>query len=130
MAQLIVAVFCAQIGLVLNSPSVGEPFSLRVGEWADVEGTGFSLTFAQVTQDSRCPKDVLCVVAGEAVVVLVVTAGGEQTKLTFKVPPAGSDKQRVEDYRLTILKLEPEVESGKVIEPSSYIAQIVVDEIS
>ena len=79
---------------------------------------------------ARCPKDVLCIVAGEATVVLVVMAGGEATKLTFKVPPGGSDEQRVEDYRVTILKLDPEVESGKVIEPSSYIAEIVVDEIS
>ena len=47
-----------------------EPFSLAVGETVTADGTDLSLTFAAVPRDSRCPRDVTCIVAGEAVVVL------------------------------------------------------------
>ena len=68
-----------------------EPFSLAVGETVTVDGTDLSLTFAAVPRDSRCPRDVTCIVAGEAVVVLEARLGGQETELTFKVPPEGPE---------------------------------------
>ena len=105
---------------------MGESFSLRVGESASVAGADLSLTFSAVDQDSRCPKDVNCIVAGEAVLVFEALISGERVDLTFKVPPGGGDAQNVENLTITILELKPETESGKRIEPSSYVAKLVV----
>ena len=103
-----------------------ESFSLAVGETASVEGTDFSLRFAAVTRDSRCPKDVTCIVAGEAVVVFVARVGGEDSELTFKVPPRSKDEQAFGRFTIAIVELEPETDSTKKIDASDYVAAVVV----
>lgn len=108
------------------APSIGEPFSLAVGESASVKGANLSLTFTAVTQDSRCPKDANCIVAGEAIVVLEALSGDARTDLSFKVPPDGGDAKGLEELTITITELDPQTESGKRIEPASYVAKVVV----
>ena len=49
--------------------ALGTPFTLRLGESADVEGR-LRLTALAVTEDSRCPIDVVCVWAGDAAVAI------------------------------------------------------------
>ncbi len=113
---------------VLSSGSAGveESFSLAVGETASVEGIDFSLRFAAVTRDSRCPKDVSCIVAGEAVVVFVARVGAEDSELTFNVPPGGKDEQAFDRFTIAIVELEPETDSTKKIDASDYVATVVV----
>ncbi len=116
---------------VLSSGYAGvdDSFSLAVGETASVEGTDLSLTFDAVTRDSRCPKDVSCIVAGEAVVVFVARLGGEHSELTFKVPPGGpgrKDEQALDRFTITIVELEPETDSTTKIDASDYVATVVV----
>ena len=140
MKKLIALTCLAQLGILMigthcaptsssavEAQSIGEPFFLRIGESASVEGADLSLTFSAVTQDSRCPEDVDCVVAGEAVVVIDALSSGEHTELTFKVPPRGSDAQELEDLTITIVELSPEPESGKRMEPSNYVAKLLVN---
>ena len=109
-----------------------EPFSLAVGETVTVDGTDLSLTFAAVPRDSRCPRDVTCIVAGEAVVVLEARLGGQETELTFKVPPegpegpGGEDEQELDGFTIIVVELEPETNSTKKIDPSDYVATVVV----
>ena len=40
--------------------------TLAVGDTVVVDGSDMSLTFVGVPRDSRCPRDVQCIVAGEA----------------------------------------------------------------
>ena len=67
-----------------------------------------------------------CVVAGEAVVVFEVLAGGERTELTFTVSPSGGDTKQLEGFTISITELEPQPESGKPIDASSYTASVTV----
>lgn len=48
---------------------LGAPFTLRMGESADVDGQ-LRLTALAITEDSRCPLDVVCVWAGDAAVAI------------------------------------------------------------
>ena len=109
-----------------------EPFSLAVGETVTMDGTDLVLTFAAVPRDSRCPRDVNCIVAGEVVFVFVARAGGEDSELTFKVPPGGREapeskaEQALDRFTITIVELEPETDSTKKIDASDYVATVVV----
>ena len=105
---------------------IDESFSLAVGETASVEGTDLSLRFVAVTRDSRCPKDVSCIVAGEAVVVLGARVGAEDSELMFKVPPGGKDEQAFGRFTIAIVELEPETDSTKNIDAFDYVATVVV----
>lgn len=114
---------CVEVG----QESLDESFTLRVGEITRVESAGIEIKFEEVVSDSRCPRDVNCIRAGEAVVRLSVEAGaGQNEPLQLKVPPAGSDSARFRDLLITILELNPQTESGKRIDPSAYEARVRV----
>ena len=84
-----------------------------------------ALTFKAVTRDSRCPKDVRCIRAGEAVVVLELRDGSHETStLTFDVPPGGGASQSLRGYRIDIVSLDPQAEADVEIAPRDYTATI------
>ncbi|HEY7819160.1 MAG TPA: hypothetical protein VIG29_13130 [Vicinamibacteria bacterium] len=107
---------------------LGEAFTLELGTSVRIEEADLTLGFEEVGSDSRCPKDVNCIQAGEALVQLSVAAGaGEKTILEFSVPPGGaSPAAKFQDLLVTVLELEPQKESEKSIDPSSYVAKVKV----
>jgi hypothetical protein len=97
---------------------------LAVGGSRQIAGTEVTLTFRAV-EDSRCPKGVTCVWAGDAAIELRVTSptasvsytlhtndesarrvehDGLRIQLVSLTPePAGDEKPRQEEYRVTLL---------------------------
>jgi hypothetical protein len=72
-------------------PSVvrGAVASLPLGGTVRVEGTDVHVTFERVVQDSRCPRNVTCVWAGEATVELRFRAADGSERLITLVIPGG-----------------------------------------
>jgi hypothetical protein len=103
-----------------------QSYSLEIGERVDAEEIGLSITFIGVPRDSRCPRDVQCIVAGEAHVVFDVERGAESAELTFKVPPGGSDERELDGVTITLVTLEPETNSTEKIEAADYVATVAV----
>jgi len=98
---------------------------LRVGDVVQIDGSGAGMTFKAVQRDSRCPKGVRCIRAGEAVVVLELREGADETStLTFDVPPDGGASQSVRGYRIEILSLDPQAEADVEIAPRDYTSTI------
>jgi hypothetical protein len=64
--------------------------SLQLVEKAHLVYEGHKVHFEKVISDSRCPKDVTCVMAGWAMVKLTVTAAGDKNAHSFdlKIPAA------------------------------------------
>lgn len=89
------------------APLTGQPFTLQPGETALVQNTDLALNFENVTQDSRCPKDVQCVWSGEAVIALLATrAGQEPHRLELSTLPEKS-RANVFDYLVELRLVEP-----------------------
>ena len=103
-----------------------EPFPLAIGETARLDDAELLLTFREVTRDSRCPKEVSCIVAGSGVVRFDAVVAGETTTLTFEIPPGGEDAQSLGGLTVMLTALEPEPEAGKKMERSRYVAKLVV----
>ena len=81
-----------------RAETLDSSFEMAVSERVVIPGH-IALEFREVTQDSRCPRGVQCVHAGEAIVVLDVTLGVEApTPVTFEVPPSEGTSMRVGDY--------------------------------
>ncbi len=106
-------------------------FRLRLGQTALIEGTGFTISFTGVDEDSRCPKDVLCVRAGQATVTLAVARGGHDLGTINLTSPASDEfpgSQVIEAYILQLVNVEPYPESSHAISWQDYIVTLVVSQ--
>jgi len=92
LATLLVAwlAACAAAGPITSQPIEGP---VRLGEIAAVDGP--KVRPDRVIEDSRCPAEVQCVVAGRLIVRATVLGGGwsKQIDLTLGVPVAVADGQ-------------------------------------
>jgi len=101
--------------------ALGEPFKLKIGQTAAVEGTSLTVRMQAVPADSRCPTDVQCVWSGNARVDL--RAGGTDVPVnTHEEPHAAA----VGDYRIELLDLAPQPKSTESIAASSYEATLLI----
>ena len=103
----------------------GQPFDLRVGDSA-LTTDDLRIRFDTVRSDSRCPLDALCVRAGEAVIALTISRGGEiPVGRELDTTPARSSTT-FQNFTITLLSLQPYPRSGRQIQPGDYVATLVV----
>lgn len=81
---------------------------LRLGERIEVAGTGWTLRFAQVLEDSRCPTDAQCIWAGRVVVRLLGEhQDGRVAALTLTLGPGGESTGLIGDLPIEAGAIEP-----------------------
>lgn len=95
--------------IVLQSPA---DVQLKVGESATLDRGALTVTLLAVTEDSRCPKDVLCVWSGQAVVALHVELDGlDRGEAKATLLPGRRDQPHlaatVDRYVLTLTDVQP-----------------------
>lgn len=101
----------------------GREFQLAVGETARIEGTSSRILFRSVMNDSRCPADVQCVWAGNARVVLTLSAQGKPDSALSINTAIEPRSATVSGYVLRVTGLSPVPRSGTAIPASSYVAK-------
>jgi hypothetical protein len=101
----------------------GAEVTLAPGETASVNAAEIKVRFISVIDDSRCPRDVTCVWAGEVRLLLEMqTARGPQP---IEIRERGS--AIAGGYRVTLLQVEPQPMSTAKIAPQEYRAKIVIE---
>jgi hypothetical protein len=109
---------CAATGDI--TASLGQEFTLPVGQKAVIEGEDLSIKFVEVIGDSRCAAGVECVWAGEAQCRLRFTYVGSLADMVIVQP--GGDVEST-DYFIMYkvkFKLEPYPQEGQQIAASDY----------
>ncbi len=107
--------------------SPGRAFTLAPGQTARVRDEALSIRFVRVTADSRCPRNVVCVRAGDVTSEVEIT-DAIGTKLLTIVQEATVDSGAhtvYKDYELTT-SVEPYPVSGQTIPPLNYRMTITV----
>lgn len=79
-----------------------------------------SVKFIKVISDSRCPKQVHCVWAGEAKVLLGITTNGKYFEKEVIVSGGGTVFALTEDLRMEVSHLRPYPETGAGIPAEEY----------
>jgi hypothetical protein len=100
--------------------SLGQEFTLPVGETASIEGESLTIKFIEVISDSRCPEGVECIWEGEAQCRLHFKVAGSPAEMVI-VQPGGGAAAR--DYFIQYkidFRLEPYPQEGQQIAPSDY----------
>lgn len=107
----------------------GTPFVFGVGDTMAVGGDGLTLRFEGVSDDSRCPVDVVCITAGDARVALRAQAPSQDVRTLELIVLGGGGSQATEyagRFMVQVTKLEPAPMSTTPIPPNAYRATLVV----
>ena len=101
------------------------PFTLAPGQSASIADASLSVQFVRVSSDSRCPADVVCIQAGDAVVQVRVTGGGT---VDYELHTNDQTRSSVAHgaVRIELVRLEPYPFSNSAIDPASYRATLVL----
>jgi hypothetical protein len=119
LAILLLAAGCSSPSVVKASP--GQEFSLAVSQRAELTGEDLTVTFKDVSEDSRCPKNVVCIWEGRAVCNLTVQKAGVTGELVLTQPglTLAPTTQDYQGYQYSF-SVEPYPEAGKSIAKSDY----------
>lgn len=104
----------------------GHEFEIAVGQEAQIRDTPVTLRFRGISQDSRCPSDVQCVWAGNAVAQFTLSSGvgpASEINLNTTLDPKSAV---FSGYRITLVGLSPVPRSGSTIPQASYVATLTV----
>lgn len=110
-----------EVPAVLN-----EPFTLAPGQTAVLAEEGLSVTFVRVLDDTRCPVDQYCVVAGDATMSVRAAQVGTVPRtltLTLWDDPLAVD---YEGFSIDVQQLMPDRVSNRTIRPEDYRVRLLV----
>lgn len=101
--------------------ALGQEFTLTPGDSAMLTGENLTITFEEIIEDSRCPKNVTCIWEGRVSAMLTVEKNGNrgQTVLTAPGLTSGPFALKYEEYTLTF-QVNPYPEAGKTINKGDY----------
>ena len=116
-----------------NGPGkVGTPFSIDF-QFKKQVANGLSITFEEVTTDSRCPCEAECIWAGEISVKIKMTANGTAfTKLFtlegYEGDSGGAYEVDFEGYTIKLMDVLPYPCNGEPNTNSDYSIEVLVTE--
>lgn len=111
-----------------NSVSPGQEFTLPAGRSVTVTGENMTVKFAGVTSDSRSPKGVQTVWAGEAKIQLEITREGVTSNVTVtEIGNTQGYTQTVYDKYVFSTRLQPYPEADKPPKTDEYRLLVKID---
>jgi hypothetical protein len=106
--------------------ALNERFTLAPGESARIDRSQVRLEFTDVTGDSRCPADAICIQGGDAVVRVRATAGSAASTLELHTGDSSRAAGTFQGLRVELMELQPYPFSSRTIAPGDYRATLRV----
>jgi len=110
-------------------PTLDKQFDLKAGQTIIVKSENITVNLLEVTGDSRCPSDVVCIWAGQVSLIVNATKNGENlgdVTLTLGFSNPDLSVKNVGGYYIKVIAVNPYPVSTHKIEQSEYIATLVV----
>lgn len=114
------------VAAAAQAPELEQPFTLKPGDAVLVGPERVEVGFKQVVSDSRCPRDVQCIQAGEAVVLAEVMRSGKARLLVHVKTTPNDASAAVGGFVLTLTNLLPIPLASRPPRPSEYRATFVL----
>ena len=107
--------------------SLGEEFSVNIGQTARIDSEDLEIEFIDIVGDSRCPKGVTCIWAGEVTAKVAINTGNSLDELLLTEHGLSNGKATAvyQKYRL-VYHVEPYPEQGITIAKDQYQLLIMV----
>ena len=131
--RLFLAVLCLLVVTACDEqnpvgPTVGmnERFTLAPGEVATVRDADLNVQFVDVTGDSRCPADAICIQGGDALVNIRVLDNGATSAYELHTGDSSRATVTHKQVRIALVELAPYPFSSRTIAPGEYRATLTV----
>ncbi len=106
---------------------IGSEFELSINHSAEIKSEDITVTFFNVTSDSRCPSDVTCIWQGQAGIEFGVQKGGVESTVSLSIGGDSIPEESIFDaYLIQLVDLSPYPISTKIIQPEDYTATIKI----
>jgi len=112
-------------GFTLAAAQRTETFRVRVNHGKNAARGRINVRFLKMIEDSRCPRDVQCIQAGNAKIRIRVSKGRRAEILTLNTDRR-NDVATFGGYEFRLTALTPEPRSNIRINPNGYVATIEV----
>lgn len=117
---LVLALACARSSPPTTVVAVDQDVVLAPGQLVEVANSRVRLTFERVSNDSRCPSDVVCVWAGNATAHIRVTNNGDLPR-EFALNSTTAPREATFDgFVAKFVSLAPAPVSTTSIDPKDY----------
>jgi len=122
---LLAATACDEKSPVGPTVPLNERFTLARGEAARVDGADLRVQFVEVTGDSRCPADAVCIQGGDALVHVRVI---DDSTTAYELHTGDTSKAAVthQQVRIALVDLQPFPFSSRTIAQDEYRATFTV----
>lgn len=111
---LLLAAIVPRCSTARATHALGEPVSIGLGKSADFDG-GPRITFTSLVKDSRCPKGVTCIQAGEAVVELIGSSRKDETEIVHVSSVRTKNRVEVAGFTVELLDVSSNEHGGKTV---------------
>lgn len=102
-------------------------FKVSYGKEVTVKGSDLKVKFESVVEDSRCPKDVKCVWAGDAKILIRVRRGNrEASKMELHTNGQFAQTGKYQQYVIRLVALDPYPTTGVKGKPGDYVATLLI----
>ncbi len=109
----------------MATTTYGEQMEVLIGSGLIVAKTPSAFTFMEVVSDSRCPKGMDCIRAGEAIVRVVLADGSEQN-VEINADAKQPAYFAVPEGSVQVMGLEPYPQARVKIDPAGYRLKVRV----
>lgn len=112
------------------SKTVAEEFDLALGETVLIKPESLTISFKDVTEDSRCPLNVQCIWAGRVSIQLEIIHNNRELAVVLsKGDGKGTDTFDIDDIRITLIEVLPYPKDPGIIELEDYTIKLIVNKI-
>ena len=111
--------------------SIGNEFSLAIGQTAELKGEQITIQFEGIRDDSRCPKGATCIWQGRVSSILQISDNGLSSQIVLTEPGLSDQygNNRYKQYEFTS-HVQPYPELGKKISSEDYRLFLTVKKLT
>lgn len=101
-------------------------FELKVGQEVIIKGEPLKVKFISVLEDSRCPKGVTCIQAGQARVALQLIPRNKKAETVELSTTSTGQEIDSNGYQVKLVSLNPYPKMDSQVKPAEYVLNITV----
>ncbi|MEM7819315.1 MAG: hypothetical protein QXD48_00620 [Candidatus Aenigmatarchaeota archaeon] len=112
--------------------SLNNSFKLKIDQVAIIEGESIKIKFLNITEDSRCPSDVVCVWEGQTTVIVNIMKDNKNLGIFTLTSRSGHPDLAIKNfdrYSIRLIKVEPYPKTTQKIETSHYVITLNVSKL-